>query len=173
MVAGESRVIGLAARQDHAPQPGAGDRAELGWSSRSRSRLGATFRARRSLLAAVICPILIPTCSTDVALIPHTEKDRVGSKSVDDAAWTKWAGIWTRPVTVRALVNHSRGRTQPCSLQRRLPLPPRSVALKELPLERDATDLSVVFLCKTSNRYNVRLSTDGWANRPCGPGGIA
>src|SRR6476660_1567513 len=73
---------------------------------------------------AALCPILFPTCSTDVALIPHTEKDRVGSKSVDDAAWTKWAGIWTQRVTVRVLVNHGRGRTQPCSLQR-LPLPPR------------------------------------------------
>jgi len=164
----------LAERQDHAPQPGAGDRAELAWSSRSRSRLGATFRARRSLLAAVLCPIPIPTCSTDVALIPHTEKDRVGSKSIDDAAWTIWGGmggIWTRPVTVRVLVNHSRGRTKPCSLQRLLPLPSRSVALKELPLERDATDLSVVFLWKTSKRYNVRLSTEGLANRPYGPGG--
>ena len=40
------------------------------------------------------------------------------------------------------------------------------VALKELPLERDATDLSVVFLWKTSKRYNMRLSTEGWANRP-------
>jgi hypothetical protein len=166
----------LAERQDHAPQPGAGDRAELAWSSRSRSRLGATFRARRSLLAAVLCPIPIPTCSTDVALIPHTEKDRVGSKSIDDAAWTIWGGmggIWTRPVTVRVLVNHSRGRTKPCSLQRLLPLPSRSVALKELPLERDATDLSVVFLWKTSKRYNVRLSTEGLANRPYGPGGMA
>jgi hypothetical protein len=106
----------------------AGGGVEGGRPFRCRRWRWRRFFRRRCLAyaprVAALCPILFPTCSTDVALIPHTEKDRVGSKSVDDAAWTKWAGIWTQQVTVRVLVNHGRGRTQPCSLQR-LPLPPR------------------------------------------------
>jgi hypothetical protein len=46
----------LAERQDHAPEPGAGDRAELAWSSRSRSRVGATFRARTQLTCVYPLP---------------------------------------------------------------------------------------------------------------------
>ena len=79
------------------------------------------------------CPIFFPTCSADVALIPHTEKDRVESKSVDDAARTIWPGMRTQRATVRVLVNHSRGHTKPFALQRRLPLQPRLVASKETP----------------------------------------
>ena len=59
-------------------------RVIVGGISRLKSRSGRHFRARRSLLASVLCPILVPACSADVALIPHTEKDRVGSKFVDD-----------------------------------------------------------------------------------------